>query len=347
MGIRLVAGLLVLTASFFGSIGGFFGLGNHDDDRDKKSFWERTFHRTIPLPDDVVLFGEDDLHINNESNILGGNAATNDRANLGRDVFIEGSLLADKVTLSEGVMIAGTLEASKISGKDYTLSGETIKPRKTKDYAMPDIQRPNPGRENIRIKKKEATTINPGRYDKITIDREAVVTVEPGTYEAERLTVDRDVTLIFIGPTEFRIGNHLSIGSDVMMDLRNDLETSAIKWHYRGDSSLMIGGDVFGAGEVIASRANIHVRDDTTWRGRLIGEEVKLGKGVVVSAGGAFASPPKKEDIVEDPDGGVYPINIVLVLMEEDTTDGDAMVVAEEIGGRITGVAPMAKLYQN
>jgi hypothetical protein len=348
MGIRLLASLLILTAGFWGNVSGFFGFGNShdDDDRHKKSFWERTFNKPIPLPDDVVLFGEEELEIKEESNILGGNVATNNRADLGRDVFAEGSLLADKADLDRGTTIAGNLEASRIEGKDYTINGETIKPRKTKDYELPSIQRPDPGRHDIRIKKKEEATINPGRYDKLSIDREAVVTVEPGTYELERLHVDRDVTLILTGPTMFLVDDYFSFNSDTMVDLRNDLQTTDVQWHYRGNSSLLIGKRVFGAGEVIATRAKIHVRDETTWRGRLIGEEVKVGRDVTISVGTAFNVPSRAEDVVEDPEGGLIIVNEILINLSEDAPAETLAQILEATNGMIVGHINISNEYK-
>jgi hypothetical protein len=251
--------------------------------------------------------------------------------------------LADKADLDRGTTIAGNLEASRIEGKDYTINGETIKPRKTKDYDMPSIQRPDPGRHDIRIKKKEEATINPGRYDKLSIDREAVVTVEPGTYELERLHVDRDVTLILTGPTTFLVDDYFSFNSDTLVDLRNDLQTTDLQWHYRGNSSLLIGKRVFGAGEVIATRAKIHVRDETTWRGRLIGEEVKLGKEAVVSGEVAFVRPSDPGMLINDM-GDIFAVNEIGVLFADDVAESQIEEVRTLLDGRIIGAVPRPQM---
>ena len=73
---------------------------------------------------------------------------------------------------------------------------------------------------------------------------------------------------------------------------------------------------------------------------------IGIGRGTILSREAAFSQPSDPTQIVEDQDGGVYPINTILVLLVPDATIHDAAAVAQAVGGRVVGIAPATNLFQ-
>lgn len=60
----------------------------------------------------------------------------------------------------------------------------------------------------------------------------------------------------------------------------------------------------------------------------------------------AFSQLPDLSKIVEDPEGGSYPVNQLLVSLDDQTDKVEAKTIANSVGGRIIGYFPSINTYQ-
>ncbi|WP_411727131.1 S8 family peptidase [Methyloglobulus sp.] len=60
----------------------------------------------------------------------------------------------------------------------------------------------------------------------------------------------------------------------------------------------------------------------------------------------SFSTLPDPDKIITDPEGAVYPVNQLLILLNEGYSRSDADNIASSINGRIIGVIPLGNMYQ-
>ena len=72
------------------------------------------------------------------------------------------------------------------------------------------------------------------------------------------------------------------------------------------------------------------------------------GSGIVdeVSDNASFSSLPDPEKVVIDPNGGVYPVNELLITFKDDVTRKETESLIQSIGGSVIGYTPSIELYQ-
>ena len=86
--------------------------------------------------------------------------------------------------------------------------------------------------------------------------------------------------------------------------------------------------------------------EQTTFRGQILAMKIKVEKDSILSRELTGVKIAKQEEIITDPEGGVYPISILLVSLTPDATFEDALNVAQNINGRIVGSVNSINLYQ-
>lgn len=60
----------------------------------------------------------------------------------------------------------------------------------------------------------------------------------------------------------------------------------------------------------------------------------------------SFSTLPDPEKVVVDPNGGIYPVNQLLVNLIDEATRDDAEEIANNVGGKIIGYFPSPNMYQ-
>src|SRR3989344_3636554 len=133
---------------------------------------------SVPLPDGVAVFGAEQVILEQDANVLSGDAATNGQAVLQSETLVEGSLFADHAILGNGARILGNLEANRITAPNATIEGETITPRQKPNYSIPTLPPVTPGTQDLSIGAGETVTLEPGAYDEIRIGENAKAILE-------------------------------------------------------------------------------------------------------------------------------------------------------------------------
>ena len=123
-------------------------------------------------------------------------------------------------------------------------------------------------------------------------------------------------------------------------EIESDLDDQEKRDHKRGviGRPVQFGKDSFLNFKLLAPSANVKIGERTTLRGQVLGREIKVGKSSILSLATASYRITNSADIITDPDGGVYPINEILISLTPEATFNDAQRVADEINGRIIGV---------
>ncbi|MCH7606287.1 MAG: aldehyde dehydrogenase family protein [Chloroflexi bacterium] len=216
-------------------------------------------NQTVPLPDGIVVFGAEHLVLEQGTNVLSGDTASNKTAVVQRESLLVGSLLADHANLGQNVRILENLEANRITGPNFTVGGETVSPRVTDDFAIPDLPAFTSGTENVRIKAGEAATLQSGSFNRIVIGQDARLTLQGGAYDHG----------YYVEPTIFdgvdnssRLSQEEIFGPVVAVTTFND-EEEAIALANAVDFGLVAG--IWSADYPRAMRVARRIRAGTIW----------------------------------------------------------------------------------
>lgn len=131
---------------------------------------------------------------------------------------------------------------------------------------------------------------------------------------------------------------------DEINQLLDDQERKELKDRKIG-RPIVFGKESFLNFKLLAPKASVHIGENTTFRGQVLARKVKVGKDSILSRETTAIKASRPEDIVTDPDGGVYPINEILVSFTLDATLADAQNVAFLINGKIVGIVSSINLY--
>lgn len=301
----------------------------------------------VPLPDGVVVFGELELTLEQGTNILSGDTASNGQAIVQREGLLADSLIANRAVLGQNVHILSDLEADRITGPNFIVEGETISPRVTEDFAIPDLLPFQPGTENIRIRAGETTILQPGAFGRLSIEEGANVTLQGGTYNLRSIQVGEGVVFNLIEPITLNIQQHASFGSRTIFSPDLNLDLNDIRINYAGRGVVSFHRNSVGVGILHAPNAAVFLGKQSEWRGQLAGRRVVIGKEGTVSRENTFVKITDLRKIVtDDEDGSRFAVNEIVVNFTSDATRGDVDRIAQLVDGIVTGFVASANIYQ-
>ena len=99
------------------------------------------------------------------------------------------------------------------------------------------------------------------------------------------------------------------------------------------------------AGEIVGSlmlkRIISHGKVKEVWRANALPVTISIEQGKP-----SFSTLPDPEKVVVDPNGGIYPVNQLLVNLIDEAIRDDAEQIANNVGGKIISYFPSPNMYQ-
>ena len=131
-------------------------------------------------------------------------------------------------------------------------------------------------------------------------------------------------------------------------EIESEMDEKEKKEHKAGKIGrpALFGKNSFLNFKLLAPKTKVHIEKESILRGQILARKIKIEKDSVVSRELSGVKIAKQEEIITDPEGGVYPINILLVSLTPDAAFEDALKVAQSINGRIVGNVSSINLYQ-
>ncbi len=330
--------------------------------------------------DQFVFVAGEEIKIEQGTQISGGDIGSNKILDIVKDVIVNGNLFADTITIDKNTQINGNASFNKLQiKKEAQILGSTTTPTSLPIVILPDIPDFQVGTQDF-LFVGEINTLPAGRYRVITLEKSGRLVLSGGTYNLRKLELKDNSTLIFNASTTLNIQfklrgrNRVSIlpglntkPDDLRINYRgiiskkekesreddDDEATSLLddqekKDHKAGKMGrpVIFGKNSFLNFKLLAPKAIVKLGEASTLRGQVFARKVRVGKDSVLSRELTGIKIAQQKEIVADPEGGVYPINILLVSLTPEATFEDAMKVAQSINGRIVGLVSSVNLYQ-
>jgi len=310
--------------------------------------------------DQFVLVAEE-IHLAGGVQVSSGDLASNSRIFISGENIVNGNLFSDEIRIASSAVINGSVSFNKLHLADTAeVLGEESTPISLPVIQLPNLPEVQPNGNDVIVENKE--TLNPGNFNRIEVKKGAKLTLVPGVYNLNELILRDSSRLIYSDTTTVNIRQNLKVQNKVLIAPNNtNLEPTALTINFSpesksqgknkepkvvGSNVITIGEESFLSFKLVAPKSKVVFGGKITFRGQVIAKEIQVGEGGALSKELTGAKIALPEDIIEDPDGGVYPLSELLVLLTPDATPEDALVVANEINGRIVGVVQSINLYQ-
>jgi len=114
----------------------------------------------------------------------------------------------------------------------------------------------------------------------------------------------------------------------------------------RDAKRITFGKNSFLNFKLLAPDAEVRIGKDSILRGQILAKEIQAGKNVLLSREATLTKLTKQEDVISDPNGGVYPINEILLDLTATSTLSDAIEIATVVNGRVVGIISSINLFQ-
>jgi hypothetical protein len=333
--------------------------------------------------DNFVLFAQEEIKLEQEIQVSSGDLGSNKEINIEKDAIINGNLFANKITIDKNTTINGDASFNKLKiHKESQILGTQTKPIQLPIANLPEIPDFQIGTQDFRFQGRD-NTLSAGNYRNIILEKDSRLTLEGGIYNLNKLELKENSTLIFNAPTTLNIQfklkaqHHISIlpGQNLKADdliinylgilkIQNKKEAikedddDEINSYFSDDKErkdykdnkigrpIVFGKNSFLNFKLLAPKASAHIGETTTLRGQILARKIKIEKDGILSREQTGFKIAKPENIIIDSDGGVYPINEILVSLAPEMTMFDAQNIAASINGRVTGVISSINLYQ-
>lgn len=332
--------------------------------------------------DTFVLFAEKEIKLEKDVQVSSGDLGSNRQLDAQKDAIINGNLFANKITLDKNTQINGNVSFSQLkTEKNVQILGIQTKPVRLPIANLPQIPNFQIGTQDFKFE-GAANTLAGGSYRNIVLEKNSRLTLTGGIYNLRKLELKENSTLIFNTPGIINIQFKFR-GKDKVSILpgQNNLKPDDLKINYLGikpkedkhekeddDDEINFEFDddkekqdhkdrkigrpvVFGKNsflnfKLLAPKASVRVGASTMLRGQIVGRKIKVGSGGVISREITVVKVVKPEDIITDPNGGVYPVNEILINLVPSSTFQDAVNISSVVNGRVVGVVSSINLYQ-
>ena len=332
--------------------------------------------------DSFVLFAEKEITLEQETQISSGDLGSNNKLDIQKDTIVNGNLFAKEITIDKNTQINGNASFNKLKlHKESQVLGATTTPISLPIANLPQIPSFPIGAQDFTFQGTLTSNIlSSGNYRNIILEKNSRLILTGGTYNLRKLELKENSILIYNSSTTINIQfklkgqNHTSIlpgnnnlsATDLFIKYLgikpendkekedDDIEIESImdaqdKKDFKSGKvgrPIIFGKDSFLNFKLLASKANVKIGEQTTFRGQIFGRKIRVGKSSVLSREDFLFKTVTSADIVTDPDGGVYPINTVLVSLTSTSTFDNALQVASVVGGKIVGLVASINLYQ-
>ncbi len=330
--------------------------------------------------DNFVLFASEEIQIEQGTQVSSGDLGSNGKIDIEKDVIINGNLFANEITIDKDSTINGNASFNKLKPhKNSRILGTQTKPVQLPIANIPNVSEFQIGTQDFRFE-GATNTLSVGSYRDIILEKNARLNLSGGAYNLRKLELKENSTFIFNGSTTINIQfklkgkDRVSIlpGQNIKPDdltinylgLRprnekeekedddNEIDSEMDNQEKKDHKASKIGRPiVFGKNsflnfKLLAPKASVHIGKESTVRGQILARKIKIEKNSILSREQTGFKIAKPEDIITDPDGGVYPINELLVSLTPEATILDAQTIAASVNGRIIGIVSSINLYQ-
>lgn len=325
--------------------------------------------------DNFVLFASEEIKLEKEAQVSSGDLGSNKEIDIEKDAIINGDIFADKITLDKNVTINGNVSFNKIKAeKETKILGTQTKPVSLPIANLPEIPDFQIGIQDFKFEGQN-NILPAGNYQNLTLEKNSRLTLTGGTYNLNKLFLKESSVLIFSAPVTLNIKEELKGEEHIaILPANNNLKPTDLTVNYQGKNEkdepdkndknenqnkeekadkedngvkpVEFGKNSFLNFKLLAPKASVHIEKESILRGQVLAKKIKVGKGGVMSREPTTIKVAKPEDIITDPNGGVYPINEILVSLIPSATSADAENIATVIGGRVVGVVSSINLYQ-
>ncbi len=327
--------------------------------------------------DQFVLFAQEEIKLEQDTQVSSGDVGSNGKIDIEKDIIVNGNLFADTITIDKNTSINGNASFNKLKlHKDSQILGTQTNRIQLPIANLPEIPEFQIGTEDFKLE-GTTNTLPAGNYRNITLEKNSRLTLTGGIYNIRILELKGGAVLIFNAPTTINIQfklrgydkvsilpglnqkpddlkiNYLGIKPKKEKDEQEDDDDEINLLHDEKEYKdgkigrpVIFGKNSFLNFKLLAPKANVYIEKESTVRGRIVAGKIKIGKDSILSLEQTGFKIAKPEDIITDPDGGVYPINEILVSLMPEATILDAQDIVASINGRVVGVVSSINLYQ-
>lgn len=327
--------------------------------------------------DAFVLFAEKEINFEKETQVSSGDVGSNKEITIGRNSIINGNLFVSIITLDKNTLVNGSASFNKLkTQKNTQILGSRITPVSLPIANIPNIPSFQAGTQDLTFTRQN-NNLSQGNYRNITLDKNGSLVLMGGIYNISKLILKDNSTLIYSAPATLNIKEELKAqqGIAILSDQNLKLDDLLINYDGRenkkdknndseddGDDNgsndedveddnknvkpIEFGRNSFLNFKLLAPKTTVRIGDNTILRGQVIAKKIKVGRESVISKEKTAVKIAKTEDTIIDPNGGVYPVNEILINLTPDSTFKDAVDIVSMVNGRVIGMVSSINLYQ-
>lgn len=293
-----------------------------------------------------VLIAENSIHVSNNSQVSSGDIASNKSIHVAENNILNSNLFSDTIQIGDNSSINGTTTSNKlIKAETAEIFGEQNNGITQPIIELPKIEQFQTGSISYII--EENTTIDPGNYDSIEVKENAALTLNPGIYNLNTLTLKDNSKLIYSAETTLNIKKDLKIQNDTLIASNNpnQEETTDFAINYTGKRPVNIGERALVVAKILSPGSRVQTGNNATFLGQVFAKDIHMGEESVLGRELLFSKDTDPEKIVEV-EGEVFPINEIILVMDDNATYIDAQNVADSVKGSIIGFIPEIQIFK-
>jgi cytoskeletal protein CcmA (bactofilin family) len=299
----------------------------------------------LPATDSFALFATDTLTLEQGTQVSSGDLGSNGTIALEKDVLVNGDLFANDLSIDKNTVINGSATYNKLQiKKEAQILGTQTNTATLPIANLPAFADLTHDTES-RTVTGTTTTLAPGNYRDITLEKDSTLTLSGGIYTLDALEFGDHATLIFIGTTTINIERAFKGGAHVAILPGVHTSPDQLAINYRGVQPITFGTRAFLNGKLLAPEANVIIGAESVLRGQVLAKRITIRKGGVVSRTEEFAAEPDPTKIITD-GNTQFPANEIILQLLDGATFADAVTIADGVGGQITGALPELNMYK-
>ena len=294
--------------------------------------------------DQFVLIAEDKIELLDNVQVSSGDLASNQEIRIRQNNIINGNLFTNQIRIDATSTINGNASFNQLE-IDLTskILGSTTTPVSLPIVNLSQITAFQPEEQKIIITQDQ--TINPGNFDEIQVQPNITLTLNPGTYNINKLELLNNSKLLFSASTTINIQKELVIKEKILISQTINIPSTDFQINVQEDKDIQIGKDSLLSLKLLAPNSQVELGQRITFRGQILAREVRVGEDSILSRQDFFSKESDSTKIVEDQEIK-FIVNEILVLFKDEATQADAQQVANLINGRIIGFIPTPKVFK-
>ncbi|HUU28590.1 MAG TPA: two-component regulator propeller domain-containing protein [archaeon] len=240
------------------------------------------------LFNEYVAYGLDDFWLKENGSISGGNAGSNDGADIGVKAEVDGNVssggdlkLKQNATVDGDANVGGELTLGPKAEITGTVTYGPVTPLTFSVAAF------SAGGQSFDIKKKETLNLQPGTYDVLKMKQNSELTLHSGSYFFNSIDIGTKVNIhldLSGGPLYVYVVGQLEVSENSKVDILPATgDASQVFWVILGEQpngntgTSFIGVKVEFIGTVIAPNSKLWAKENSKIQGALYGKELIVG----------------------------------------------------------------------